>query len=75
MFLASASKGQNIVATTMFGKLYSNDGGKTFNSVTDYKTSKSVRFSQTKVWAPSDSQLSVSSDNGATWTSTNIPQL
>ena len=75
MFLASASKGQNIVANTMFGKLYSNDGGKTFNSVTDYETCQSVRFSQTKVWAPSDSQLSVSSDNGATWTYTNIPQL
>jgi len=49
MFLASASKGQNIVAITMFGKLYSNDGGKTFNSVTDYETSQNVIFSQTKV--------------------------
>jgi len=75
MFLASASKGQNIVATTMFGKLVSNDGGKTFNSITDYETSQSVKFSQTKVWAPSDSQLSVSADNGATWTYSNIAGL
>ncbi len=36
MFLASAAKGQNVVATTIFGKLYSNDGGKTFNAITDY---------------------------------------
>jgi len=75
MFLASASKGQNIVATTMFGKLVSNDGGKTFNTITDYETSQSVRFSETKVWAPSDSQLSVSADNGATWTYSNIAGL
>ena len=75
MFLASAAKGQNVVATTMFGKLYSTDGGKTFTSITDYETSQSVKFSQTKVWAPSDSQLGVSSDNGATWTTTNIPNL
>jgi len=75
MFLASASKGQNIVATTMFGKLVSNDGGKTFNTITDYETSQSVKFSETKVWAPSDSQLSVSADNGATWTYSNIAGL
>jgi len=75
MFLASAAKGQNVVAATLFGKLVSNDGGKTFNSITDFEGGQSVKFSETKVWMPSNDQISVSADNGATWTATQIPQL
>lgn len=75
MFLSSAAKGQNVVATTIFGKVYSNDGGKTFTAITDYEGAQSVKFSETKVWAPANDQISVSADNGATWTATKIPQL
>jgi photosystem II stability/assembly factor-like uncharacterized protein len=70
MFLSSAAKGQNVVAATLFGKLVSNDGGKTFNSITDYEGGQSVKFSETKVWMANNDQISVSADNGATWTST-----
>jgi hypothetical protein len=52
MFLGSAAKGQTVVATTLFGKLVSNDGGKTFNSITDYEGGQSVKFSESKIWVP-----------------------
>ena len=52
MFTGSDVKGQNFVATTPFGKVYSNDGGKTFSSITDFMGGQSVKFSETKVWAP-----------------------
>ena len=52
MFLGSAAKGQTVVATTLFGKLISNDGGKTFNSITDYEGGQSVKFSESKIWVP-----------------------
>ena len=75
MFLGSAAKGQNIVASTLFGAVYSNDGGKTFTTITDYEGGQSVKFSDTKVWMPQNNQVSTSADNGATWTSLPIPQL
>jgi len=75
MFLASAAKGQNIVATTLFGVVYSNDGGKSFNSITNYQGGQSVKFSDTKVWITNGERISSSADNGASWTETKIPQL
>jgi photosystem II stability/assembly factor-like uncharacterized protein len=75
MFLGSAAKGQNIVASTLFGVVYSNDGGKTFNTVTNYEGGQSVKFSESMVWIPNNNQISSSADNGATWASTSIPQL
>ncbi len=56
--------------TTLFGKFFSNNGGKTYNSITDYMGGLNVRFSQSKIWVPTNGFVQSSDDNGASWTTT-----
>lgn len=76
MFLASDVKGNNIVVSTLFGAIYSTDGGKNFENADMYSVGgQSVQFSQSKVWIPANNYVMSSSDGGKEWTTHNIDVL
>jgi len=75
MFLGSDAKGNNVVASALFGAIYSTDGGQTFQPGNTYNGGQSVKFSDTKVWIPNNNEVQSSADGGATWTTHNIPVL
>jgi photosystem II stability/assembly factor-like uncharacterized protein len=76
MFLASDAKGNNVVASSLFGAVYSTDGGKTFNDGNTLTGGNGVRFSDSLVWMTSGAMRVMSSSTGGWfWTEHDIPQL
>jgi hypothetical protein len=77
MFLSSDAKGDNIVAASLFGAIYSTDGGKTFNTGNTLTGGNGVRFSpSSNVWMTSGSTYVMSSSSyGWFWSEHAIPEL
>lgn len=76
MFLASDAKGENVVASSIFGAVYSLDGGKTFYTGNTLSGGQGVRFSDSKVWMTSGSNYIMSSTTGGWfWDTHSIPEL
>jgi len=76
MFLGSDAKGNNVVASSIFGAIYSTDGGQTFNTGNTLTGGQGVRFSDSQVWMTSGSNYIMSSSTeGWFWSQHSIPEL
>ena len=76
MFIGSDAKGDNIVASSLFGAIYSNDGGKNFYTSNTLTGGMGVRFSDSLVWMTSGNKYVMSSSTGGWfWNTHSIPEL